>query len=92
MGSQLDSDLPLPAFCKQLNWPTSAAFRIRWVAITPVHFHHVGGLNNLLNLDDDGMPRTVIIGRDGQEISEDAGHGVVSVLNDAERADQMGRR
>lgn len=84
MTTHLDPSLPLPDFCKNLKWPTSPAFRIRWLSTTPVHFRHVGHLKNRLNEDENGKPMAVLVGKDGQEISEDAGSGVCEILDEAE--------
>lgn len=72
--------LPLPTFCRKLKWPTSPAFRIRWICITPVHFRFVGHLKNTMNLGEDGEPHAVLVGKDGQEVSREAGEGVVEIL------------
>ncbi|EMC98356.1 hypothetical protein BAUCODRAFT_67543, partial [Baudoinia panamericana UAMH 10762] len=90
MTSPPDPTLPKPPFCAKLNWSTSPAFTIRWLATTPVPFRAVGHLKNTLNLDDGGSPRAVLVGRDGQEVSADAGMGVVSVLDEAD-VEQRGR-
>ncbi|KAF2724796.1 hypothetical protein K431DRAFT_133025 [Polychaeton citri CBS 116435] len=37
-----------PAFCSKLNWGTSPAFKIQWLATTPTHFRHVGHLKEFL--------------------------------------------
>lgn len=84
MTSAPAPSLPLPTFCAKLNWPTSPAFRIRWLSTTPVHFRLVGHLKNRLNLDERGEPRAVLVGKDGQEIGEEAGRGVCRILEDAE--------
>lgn len=84
MASPPDPSLPKPPFCAKLNWPTSPAFKLRWLALTSVHFKHVGHLKNTLNIDDNDQPMAVLIGKDGQEISSDAGMGVVEILDDAE--------
>lgn len=76
--------LPKPPFCAKLNWGTSPAFTLRWLATTPVHFRMVGHLKNTCNLDERGEPRAVLVGKDGQEISSDAGMGVCWVLDEAE--------
>lgn len=56
-----------------------------------MHFRHVGHLKNTCNPDDEGLPRAVLVGKDGQEISQDAGMGVVLILNEAEEAEGRGR-
>ena len=86
MASPPDPTLPKPPFCAKLNWGTSPTFKLRWLATTPVHFKHVGHLKNTLNLDDKGEPMAVLVGKDGQEISAEAGSGVVGILDEAEEA------
>ncbi|KAK5174017.1 uncharacterized protein LTR77_001097 [Saxophila tyrrhenica] len=84
MASPPDPSLPKPAFCTKLNWATSPAFKLQWLATTPVHFRFVGHLKNTFNVDEDDRPMAVLIGKDGQEISSDAGMGVVEILDEAE--------
>lgn len=86
MTSPPDPSLPKPPFCAKLNWPTSPAFKLRWLATTSVHFKYIGHLKNTLNAEEDNQPMAVLIGKDGQEISTDAGMGVVEILDDAEQA------
>lgn len=90
MTSPPDNSLPRPNFCNKLNWATSPGFQVRWLATTPVHFRFVGHLKNTCNPDDEGQPHAVLVGKDGQEISQDAGMGVVGVLNDAEQQEGKG--
>ena len=87
MTSPPDPNLPKPGFCKKLNWGTSPAFTLRWLATTPVHFRLVGHLKNTMNIDEEGKPMAVLVGKDGQEISADAGMGTVWVLDEAEAAE-----
>lgn len=84
MTSPPDVRKPQPDFARRLNWKTSPSFTIRWLSTTPVHFRFVGHLKNVLNRDEDGAPRPVLVGKDGQEISEEAGAGVMRILRDAE--------
>lgn len=84
MTSPPDPKLPIPGFCTKLNWKTSPAFTLRWLSTTPIHFRLIGHLKNTLNLDEKGEPRAVLVGKDGQEISADAGLGVVRVLDEVE--------
>lgn len=85
MTSPPDLRNPQPDFARRLNWKTSPSFSIRWIVTTPVHFRYVGHLKNTLNRDEvTGEPRAVLVGRDAQEISEDAGRGVVKIMQDAE--------
>lgn len=37
-----------------------------------------------MNLDEQGKPHAVLVGKDGQEISPEAGVGVVAVLDEVE--------
>lgn len=89
MTSPPDPSLPKPPFCRKLNWKTSPAFTLRWYAKFPVHFRMVGHLKNELNLDEHGQPMAVLIGKDGQEVDENAGRGVCEILDEAEL--EMGR-
>ena len=87
MTSPPDPALPKPTFCAKLNWGTSPAFTLRWLGTSPVHFRYIGHLKNSMNLDDRGEPMAVLIGKDGQEISPEAGMGVVSVLDEVEETE-----
>lgn len=92
MTSPPDPALPKPSFCAKLNWGTSPAFTLRWLATTPVHFRHVGHLKNTMNPDErTGQPMAVLVGKDGQEISSDAGVGVVWILDEAEVEERGGK-
>lgn len=84
MTSAPDPKLPKPAFASKLNWGTSAAFSLRWLGTTPIHFRLIGHLKNTLNKDENDEARAVLVGKDGQEISADAGKGVVWALDEAE--------
>lgn len=87
MASAPDPSLNKPAFCANLKWESSPAFRLRWLAKTPVHFGEVGHIANTFNLDDDGRPLAVLVGRDGQEISPGAGIGVVEIMDEFEETE-----
>lgn len=84
MTSPPDLALPTPAFCCGLNWSTSPAFILKWLATTPVHFHYVGHIKNKMILDNKGMPCAVLVGRDGQEIEPLAGRGFCEILDDVQ--------
>lgn len=84
MTTAPDPKLPKPGSASKLNWKTSPAFALRWMGTTPVHFRLVGHLKNRLNLDERGESRAVLVGKDGQEISAEAGMGVVWILDEAE--------
>ena len=91
MTSPPDPSLPKPPFCSKLNWTTSPAFSLHWLATTSVHFRLVGHLKNTCNPDDEGTPRAVLVGKDGQEVSQDAGMGVVWILDEADEVEGRGR-
>lgn len=86
MTSPPDPALPKPAFCAKLNWPTSPAFRLAWLATTSVHFRHVGHIKNEFNLDDAGHPCAVLVGKDGQEIAPEAGRALCEILDEVQNA------
>ncbi|KAK3724736.1 hypothetical protein LTR37_000784 [Vermiconidia calcicola] len=88
MITRPDPFLQKPSFCQKLNWATSPSFKLRWLATTPVYFKHVGHLKNTMNLDEKtGEPMAVLVGKDGQEISADAGQGVVRILDEVEESE-----
>lgn len=84
MTSSPDPNIEKPSWAAKLNWGTSAAFTLRWLATTPIPFRAVGHLKNTLNLDEKGESRAVLVGKDGQEVSPDAGMGTVWILDEAE--------
>lgn len=47
----------------------------------------VGHLKNTCNPDEEGQPRAVLVGKDGQEISQEAGMGVVWILDEVEEVE-----
>ncbi|KAF7193353.1 YTH domain-containing protein 1 [Pseudocercospora fuligena] len=92
MTSPPDPKLPKPAWAAKLNWGTSATFTLRWLGTASIPFRTVGHLKNTLNINEDGEPLAVLVGKDGQEISTDAGQGVVWVLDEAEANAKDGDR
>ena len=84
MTSPPSPSIPKPPFCTKLNWGTSPAFSLRWLATTSVHFRHVGHLKNELNRGEDGKAMAVLVGKDGQEISAEAGMGLVGIMDEVE--------
>lgn len=94
MTSAPDTNIPKPGSASKLHWKTSPAFQLRWLGTTPVHFRMVGHLKNCYNLDERGESRAVLVGKDGQEVSAEAGMGVVWILDEAEvvEKDRPGRR
>lgn len=87
MTSPPDPSLPLPSFCQKLRWQTSPTFRIRWLTTAPVPFRAVTHIRNSYVRDDNGFPKPVLIGRDGQEVEGSAG---VKLLESLRNADNKG--
>ncbi|KXT11416.1 hypothetical protein AC579_9873 [Pseudocercospora musae] len=92
MTSPPDPKLPKPVWAAKLNWGTSATFTLRWLGTTSIPFRTVGHLKNTLNINEDGEPLAVLVGKDGQEVSADAGMGVIWVLDEAEANAEGGDR
>ena len=92
MTSPPDPAVPKPAFCAKLNWGTSPAFTLRWLGTTPVHFRHVGHLKNDMTRDEEGKPMAVLVGKDGQEVSAEAGMGMCWILDEVEEVEEGKRR
>lgn len=90
MTSPPSPSLPKPAFCTKLNWPTSPAFTLNWLATTSVHFRHVGHIKNEMNPDDDGRPCAVLVGKDGQEIAPEAGRALCEILDEVDAGESGG--
>ena len=78
MSSLPDPSIPVPD--PSLNHRMSDAFRLRWLTKKDVDFRHFSHLKNQLNRDEYGTRRVATFGRDGQEISEDAGRAIVKIL------------
>lgn len=72
---------PTPHWVRKLNWETSAPFHIQWFSKTEVFFGHVGHITNSYNED-----KSVIVGRDGQEIEPEAGEALIGHLDEAAQA------
>jgi hypothetical protein len=70
-------EAPTPSWTKNLLWPTSGPFWIRWITIADVRFSRVGHLKNSLN---EGL--AVLVGRDGQEIEEECGRALCESIDD----------
>lgn len=87
MTSAPDPSIPKPPFCAKLNWGTSPAFTLRWLGTTPIHFRHVGHLKNEFNHGEDGKAMAVLVGKDGQEVSAEAGMGLVWILDEVEEVE-----
>ena len=82
MASEPDSRIGKPWFCRNLRWPTSNTFRLQWITKTAVEFRNLEGI---MNKDGENeYPTPVWFGRDGQEVSRDAGIEVCYEMDRAE--------
>lgn len=72
-----DADVPDPSWKKNLHWPTTKPFRIRWIVKGDISYRVAGKLKNPLN---DDTP--VFVGRDGQEIPDRIGQELCEAIDD----------
>lgn len=66
-----------PSWVKNLHWPTTAPFRLRWIVREETPYRAVGNLKNPLNEN-----LAVFVGRDGQEIPEKLGLQLCDILDE----------
>lgn len=66
-----------PSWVKNLHWPTTEPFRIRWIVKEETSYRAVGNLKNPLN---ENLP--IFVGRDGQEIPEKLGLQVCDIIDE----------
>lgn len=78
---------PTPHWVHKLKWKTSSPFHIQWFAQTEVYFGHVGHITNSYNED-----RSIVVGRDGQEIEPDTGEALLGYLDEAALEGDVGAR
>lgn len=73
-----------PSWVKNLHWPTTAPFRLRWIVKEETPYRAVGNLKNPLNEN-----LAIFVGRDGQEIPEKLGLQLCDIIDEdtAYRAD-----
>jgi len=73
-----------PSWVKNLHWPTTEPFRIKWIVKDETPYRAVGNLKNPLNEN-----LAVFVGRDGQEIPEKLGRQLSEIIDEdtAYRAD-----
>ncbi len=79
MESPIGAATP-PKWTESLLWPTSGAFRIKWLCHQPLDFYRAAHLRNSFN---ENQP--CIIGRDGQEIESVCGAALLRLMDDEER-------
>jgi len=78
MASPLQPSLPLPTASRGRNM--SDAFRLRWLTTKTVAFKHFMHLRNQLHRGERGERLVATFGRDEQEISDDAGRGMLKIV------------
>jgi YTH domain-containing protein 1 len=73
-----------PSWVKNLHWPTTEPFRIKWIVKEETPYRAVGNLKNPLNEN-----LAIFVGRDGQEIPEKLGRQLSEIIDEdtAYRAD-----
>jgi hypothetical protein len=77
MSSAPSPETPRPTFVKGIHWDTSDPFRVQWLSKTAVEFWRIGHLRNPYNED---LP--VLVGKDGQEIEEECGAKLMSLMEE----------
>ncbi len=81
----LPGSVEVPEWQRSINWESAGAFKVRWLVICSTRFHRVGHLKHAYNEN-----QAVLIGKDGQEIEENCGAGLIELID--EEADQaLGR-
>ncbi|PVH89900.1 YTH-domain-containing protein [Cadophora sp. DSE1049] len=73
----LPGSVKSPEWQSAINWESAGAFRVRWLVICSTRFHRIGHLKNALN---DNL--AVLIGKDGQEIEENCGAGLIELIDE----------
>jgi YTH domain-containing protein 1 len=66
-----------PSWVKNLHWPTTAPFKLRWIVKEETPYRAVGNLKNPLNEN-----LAIFVGRDGQEIPEKLGHQLCDIIDE----------
>ena len=69
--------VPQPSWVKNLHWPTTAPFRLKWIVTEETPYRAVGNLKNPLNEN-----LAVFVGRDGQEIPEKLGLQLCDIIDE----------
>ncbi len=72
-----EKGVPQPSWVKNLHWPTTAPFKIKWIVKEETPYRAVGNLKNPLNEN-----LAVFVGRDGQEIPEKIGRQMSEIIDD----------
>lgn len=66
-----------PSWVKNLHWPTTAPFKLRWIVKEETPYRAVGNLKNPLNEN-----LAIFVGRDGQEIPEKLGLQLCDIIDE----------
>lgn len=67
----------MPDWQRAINWESAGAFNVRWLVICSTRFHRIGHLKNSLNEN-----QAVLVGKDGQEIEERCGRGLIELIDE----------
>jgi hypothetical protein len=73
----LPGSVEVPEWQRAINWESAGAFRVKWLVICSTRFHRIGHLKNAFNEN-----QAVLIGKDGQEIEENCGAGLIELINE----------
>ncbi|TVY27601.1 30-kDa cleavage and polyadenylation specificity factor 30 [Lachnellula hyalina] len=76
----LPGSVQRPAWQESINWESAGAFKVKWMVVCSTKFHRIGHLKNALNED-----QAVLIGKDGQEIEENCGLGLIELIHEEAR-------
>ncbi|EFX06078.1 duf409 domain containing protein [Grosmannia clavigera kw1407] len=76
MESLPSASIVKPSWMDNIHWQTTEPFRIAWYNTTTTDYRHVAHLENDLN-----EHRSVIIGKDGQEIDDECGRRLMEELD-----------
>ena len=71
-----DGDIQQPFWRNKLPWEATEPFKIKWIAKADTPYRAVGNLYNSLNENS-----FVFVGRDGQEISTEAGFKLCEIMD-----------
>ncbi|KAG9243688.1 YT521-B-like domain-containing protein [Calycina marina] len=66
-----------PEWQRHINWEIAGAFLVRWLVVCSTRFQRIGHLKNALNEN-----QAVLIGKDGQEIEENCGVGLLELIDE----------
>jgi hypothetical protein len=73
----LPGTVEVPAWQKQIAWESTGAFKVRWLVVCATRFQRIGHLKNKYNEN-----QAVLIGKDGQEIEENCGAGLIELIDE----------